>query len=98
MSNDITERERELFTLAIATIIRDAREQKHKRPAMSTLLEEMAEAILSSRGKHDDYLTLEITQIGGVCINILWQLYAGQEKHVCNIGTRSRPVIRDDHA
>lgn len=97
MNNDITEQERKLFTRALSAVIRNAREHKHKRPAMSTLLEEMAEAILSSRGKHHDYLELEIIQIGGICINILWQLYDGQEKHVCNIGHGSRPMVRDSH-
>ncbi len=77
-----------LYLRAITDIVENAREHSCKRPAMSTLLEEMAEAVLSSRGKHDGPLELEITQIGGICINILWQLYDGLEEHVCDVGRK----------
>ncbi len=60
------------------------------RPAMTVLLEEVAEAILAARGKHDDSLELELEQIASVCINLLWQLRCGYGKHVCNIGTDSK--------
>ncbi len=83
-----------MFNRAVDTIVENAQEYRYKKPAMSTLLEEVAEVILSSRGKHSDYLKLEITQIGGICINILSQLYDGREDRVCNIGHGSRPIIK----
>ena len=76
------------FQQAVETIVANAKEHQHRRPAMTTLLEEFAEAVLAARGKHNDPLELEITQIGGTCINILWQLSTGHEEHVCNIGGR----------
>ena len=99
-TNRLTGKEYAAFLNAVTEIVGNAQMHKDKRPAMSTLLEEMAEAILSSRGKHKDYLTTEITQIGGICINILWQLKSGEEDHVCNIGTKNdksglRPVTKD---
>ncbi len=73
------------FNRAFLDIKQNALEHSSKKPAMTTLIEEVAEAVLSARGKHNDPLELEITQIGGVCINILAQLYAGNHNHVKNI-------------
>lgn len=84
----LSKSEEERFEWAIEAIVTNAREHKEKRPAMTTLIEEMAEAILVCRGKHDDSLELEIVQMGGICINILWQLFMSQEDHVCNLGGR----------
>ncbi len=88
-ANALTDQEKKFRDHAAANIVDNALEYCHRRPAMSTLLEEMAEAILASRGKHDGPLTLEIVQVGGICINILWQIYSGQTDHVCNIGTKN---------
>lgn len=82
--------EKKMFKRAVRVVTDSAADNAELRPAMSTLLEEVAEAILAARGKHDDPLELEIEQIAGVCINILWQLYRGHKKHVCNIGSESR--------
>lgn len=89
MIRKLNKQEKERFEMAVMAVDRNAQEQREKRPAISTLLEEMAEAILAARGKHEDTLELEITQIGGICINILWQLFMGQEDHVCNIGGKT---------
>ncbi len=82
--------EKKMFRRAVRVVTDTAAENAELRPAMSTLLEEVAEAILAARGKHDDPLELEIEQIASVCINILWQLYRGHKKHVCNIGSKGR--------
>lgn len=74
------------FDDALEQISQNAHEHCRLRPAMSTMLEEMAEAILAARGKHEHELMLEIEQIGGIAINILWQLRLDRYEHVCNIG------------
>lgn len=71
---------------AIREVSENAISNAAKRPKMTTLLEEVAEAILASRGKHDDPLELELTQIAGVCINLLWQMKMGVD--VANLQTR----------
>lgn len=53
-------------------------ENLHKRPNMNTLLEEMAEAILANRGKHEHPLRLELVQIAGICVNMIRQIDAGE--------------------
>lgn len=89
-TRELTREEQRAFDDAVTEINANAEEHCQLRPAMSTLLEEVAEAILAARGIHDDSLQLEITQIGGICINILWQLAMNHDDHVCNIGTSSR--------
>lgn len=59
----------------------------HKRPAMTTLVEEMAEAVLAARGKHDDPLELELMQVASVAVNLIAQLRMGREGHVRNLRT-----------
>ena len=81
----LTREERRMFDNALAEIGQNAEEHCRKRPAMTTLIEEVAEAILAARGEHEHELSLAITQIGGICINILWQLYLDRDEHVCNI-------------
>ena len=88
--SELTTLEKKMFQRAVKEITNNASDQAEKRPAMTTLIEEVAEAILSARGKHDDFLETEIVQIGGICINILWQLNTLQKDHVCNIGSKSR--------
>jgi len=85
----LNKQEKERFEMAVIAVDRNAQKHREKRPAMSTLIEEMAEAILASRGKHNDTLETEIIQIGGICVNILWQLAMGQEDHICNLGDRT---------
>ncbi len=58
----------------------------HKRPAMTTLVEEFSEATLSARGKHEDPLELELMQIASVCVNLISQIRLGDEARVKNIG------------
>ena len=77
------------FYRASAEINANASENRHKKPAFSTLLEEFAELVLSLRGKHDDPPELEIKQIGGICINLLAQIYDGELDHVNNIGSKN---------
>ncbi|KKN62951.1 hypothetical protein LCGC14_0506610 [marine sediment metagenome] len=89
MTKEMTYQEKRFYDNAVTAVLEDAHKHREMRPAMSTLLEEIAEAILASRGKHDDPLELEIVQIGGICINILWQLYSKHISHVNNIGTKS---------
>lgn len=86
VKRNLSKSEKERFEWAIEAVIQNARENRHKRPTMTTLIGEMAEAILVCRGEHDDSLELEIVQMGGICINILRQLFMSQEDHVNNIG------------
>jgi hypothetical protein len=86
-NSELTREEKRSFNDALEEIELNAHEHCRERPAMTTLIEEVAEAILAARGKHEDELALEITQIGGICINILWQLYLDRHNHVCNIGS-----------
>lgn len=59
---------------AVADVLDDMRRNAAKQPNMSTLLEEVAEAILASRGKHEHPLRLELVQIAGICLNIIAQM------------------------
>ncbi len=83
--NGLTKKEMQLLNEAVADIEKNARDNAHKRPAVTKLIEEFSELILAFRGKHKDPPELEITQIGGIAINILWQLKAGKVEHVNNI-------------
>lgn len=74
------------YSDAVAKIVGNMCDNATKRPKMTTLMEEVAEAILASRGKHDDPLELELAQIAGVCGNMLWQIATGQD--VSNLRTR----------
>lgn len=74
------------YSDAVAAIVHNMAEHATKRPKMTTLMEEVAEAILASRGKHDDPLELELTQIAGICGNMLWQIATGAD--VCNLRTQ----------
>lgn len=64
---------------SIEAVITNANINMHKRPNMRTLLEEVSEAVLADRGKHEHPLSLELTQIAGVCINMLRQIEAGYQ-------------------
>jgi hypothetical protein len=79
------------FWDTVDTVMDIAYEHAYKRPKMTTLLEEVAEAILASRGKHDDPLELELVQIASVAINCLWQLRMGYD--IANLHTK-----RDENA
>lgn len=74
------------YSHAVTAILRNMVANATKRPKMTTLMEEVAEAILASRGKHDDPLSLELTQIAGVCGNMLWQIEMGVD--VANLRTQ----------
>jgi hypothetical protein len=65
-------------TPAIQDVIHNVNENWSKRPNMRTLMEEVAEAILADRGKHDHPLRLELVQIAGICINMIRQIDAGE--------------------
>jgi hypothetical protein len=65
-----------------------AQDHAYKRPKMTTLTEEFAEAVLASRGKHDDPLRLELMQIMTVCANLVWQIDLYGEDEVSNLRTR----------
>lgn len=66
------------FDEAIRDVIQNADEHKAKHPAMTTLVEEFAEAVLASRGKHDHPVRLELVQIAGICINLIRQIDNGE--------------------
>lgn len=83
---ELAEFERERFMLAVDKVISEARLNRHKRPKVTTILEEVAEMILAFRGKHDDPPELELIQIASTCINVLWQLELGVD--VNNIVTK----------
>ena len=42
-------------------------------------VEEVSEATLASRGKHEHPLRLELVQIAGICINMIRQIDAGED-------------------
>lgn len=65
--------------LVINEIIDNANEHKHKKPNIRTLWEEVSEATLASRGKHEHPLRLELIQIAGICINMIRQIDAGED-------------------
>lgn len=70
---------------AATDVVLMAREHASKRPKMTTLVEEHAEAVLAARGKHDDPLELELLQIASVCVNLVWQIRTGVD--VANLRT-----------
>lgn len=74
---ELTEAEKQAFRQAVNRVVLEAQNNRHKRPKVTTILEEVAEMILSFRGKHDDPPELELVQIASVCINVLWQLEMG---------------------
>ena len=81
----LTSSEEKHFQRALDEVSQNAKDHRHIRPQATVLIEEFSEAILSLRGKHKDPVVLELTQIAGVCINLIWQLEAGYEEHVNNI-------------
>lgn len=64
---------------ALSSVIANANEHQAKKPNMRTLWEEVSEATLSWRGKHEHPLRLELVQIAGICINMIRQIDAGEE-------------------
>jgi hypothetical protein len=62
---------------ALQDVIHNVNENWSKRPTLNTLLEEVAEAILAARGKHEHPLRVELVQIAGICINMIRQIDAG---------------------
>ena len=73
----LSDREKESFREAINSVALEAQNHQHKRPKVTTILEEFAEMVLAFRGKHDDTPELELIQVASVCINVLWQLRLG---------------------
>lgn len=73
----LSDAEEEAFRLAVNRVVVEAQNHRHKRPKVTTILEEFSEMILSFRGKHDDPPELELVQVASVCINVLWQLELG---------------------
>lgn len=69
-------------------VVAMAQKEAWRRPKMTTLVEEFAEAVLASRGKHDDPLHLELMQIASVCINLLWQSEMYGDEEIANLRTR----------
>lgn len=82
--------EKEAFKRAVNRVVLEAQNNRHKRPKVTTILEEVAEMILSFRGKHDDPPDLELVHIASVCINVLWQLEMGLD--VNNIVTYKNQI------
>lgn len=77
--SELSETEREFWWDAVEEAISEAKNNAHKRPKMTTLLEEFSELVLSLRGKHDDPPELELKQVAAVAINLLWQLRMGHD-------------------
>lgn len=77
--SELSETEREFWWDAVNDVIGEAKDNAHKRPKMTTLLEEFSELVLSLRGKHDDPPELELAQVASVAINLLWQLKMGYD-------------------
>lgn len=75
----LTNREILAYQQACAEVLKEANANKHKRPKMTTLLEEFSELVLSLRGKHDDPPEMELRQVASVAINLLWQLHMGHD-------------------
>lgn len=75
----LTDEEVGLRDDAIKAVLDEVYNNQHKRPKMTTLLEEFSELVLAFRGKHDDPPELELKQVASVAINMLWQLYAGDD-------------------
>jgi hypothetical protein len=91
MSVDLPELSRHEATafLHVAGEVREmAADNAYKRPKMTTLVEEFAEAVLAARGKHDDPLKLELQQIASICINLLWQMEVHGEESIANLRTQ----------
>lgn len=55
------------------------KENEHKKPKATTLIEEMAEFILACRGKHEHPIELELYEIASIAINLLRQAEMGIE-------------------
>lgn len=64
---------------AVNDVLKEAATNAHKRPKMTTLIEEFSELVLSLRGKHDDPPEVELKQVASVAINLLWQMKMGQD-------------------
>ena len=79
MNND------EAFDKALSDVRSNAMENAFKHPKFTTLLEEFAELVLSLRGKHDHPPELELTQMGGIIINLLSQIYLSGVASINNI-------------
>ncbi len=72
-------------------VLSNAADNSHKHPAMTTLIEEFAEAVLAARGKHEHPLRLELVQIAGICINLIRQIDAGETIELRSPATPSAP-------
>ena len=83
---ELSEQELAAFSQAVTVVVKNMAANAAKRPKMTTLLEEVAEAILASRGKHEHPLELELAQIAGVCGNLIWQMACGAD--IANLQTR----------
>lgn len=60
-------------------VISQVRENEHKEPKATTLIEEMAEFILACRGKHEHPIELELYEIASIAINLIRQAQMGVE-------------------
>jgi hypothetical protein len=90
MMTGITAAETKAFVDVALAVRMMAMDNILKRPKMTTLVEEFAEAVLSARGKHDDPLELELMQIASVCINLLWQIKLYGPESVANLRTERK--------
>jgi hypothetical protein len=82
---ELNEAEMKHLAIAIRYVIREAELNKHKRPKMTTLMEEMSELYLAMRGKHKDDPETELIHVASCAINILWQIYNGDLEKVNNV-------------
>jgi hypothetical protein len=82
MSKKLSKKEKKAFSDAMDAVIGVSMAKRQRRPNMGTLLEEVSELILASRGKHNDPTSLELVQIASIAINMLWQDYMGYNDHL----------------
>lgn len=66
------------FDAAAMAVLDNAAMHREKTPNLGTLLEEVAELVLSLRGKHEHAPEVELEEIGGIAINWLRVIYIQQ--------------------
>lgn len=95
--NKLTTEEWHAFNAAFEEIRTEASKHAHRRPKLTTLLEEFSEVVLASRGKHDDPLSLEVRQVASVAANCLWQIILYGDDEVANLRTHKEDQTEDKH-
>ena len=90
LPNGLNEDEDDALFQAALDVYSMAVDNAGRKPKMTTLVEEFAEAVLVARGKHDDPLELELKQIASICVNMLWQIKLYGDEAVTNLRTERK--------